>query len=51
MPGSQACQDVLKNLSNPYYLSKQPALTGTTGWGRCVDVDPERLRYGRQNDA
>ena len=32
MPGSQACQDVLKNLSNPYYLSEQPALTGTTGW-------------------
>ena len=32
MPGGQACQDVLKNLSNPYYLSEQPALTGTTGW-------------------
>jgi FAD/FMN-containing dehydrogenase len=27
-----ASEDVLKNLSNPYYLSEQPALTGTTGW-------------------
>src|SRR6201993_352725 len=26
------CQDVLKNLQNPYYIGDQPGLTQTLGW-------------------
>src|SRR5579863_4783221 len=31
-PESAACQDVLKNLDNPYYIGDQPGLTQTLGW-------------------
>src|SRR3974377_848828 len=29
---SPACQDVLRNLKNPYYIGDQPGLTQTSGW-------------------
>lgn len=31
-PGSAACQAVLRQLKNPYYLGDEPALTQTSGW-------------------
>src|SRR5208282_3299149 len=29
---SAACQEVLKNLKNPYFIGDQPGLTQTSGW-------------------
>ena len=48
MPGSQACQDVIKNLSDPVLPERTTGADRDHGLGRCVDVDPERLRCGRQ---
>jgi len=31
-PDGASCQDLLKNLRNPYYVGDQPAATQTTGW-------------------
>src|SRR5262245_31047205 len=31
-PDSASCQDVLKNLKNPYYIGEQPGGTQTSGW-------------------
>ena len=31
-PNKLACQEVFRNLKNPYYLGDQVGLTGTTGW-------------------
>ncbi|MGQ0541823.1 MAG: FAD-dependent oxidoreductase [Blastocatellia bacterium] len=31
-PQSAACGDVLKNLTNPYYISDEPAFTQASGW-------------------
>jgi FAD/FMN-containing dehydrogenase len=31
-PDGAACQDVLKNLQNPYYIGDQPGGTQTSGW-------------------
>ena len=31
-PNKPACQEVFRNLKNPYYLGDQVGLTGTTGW-------------------
>jgi FAD/FMN-containing dehydrogenase len=31
-PDSTACQTVLRQLKNPYYLGDEPALTQTSGW-------------------
>jgi hypothetical protein len=29
---SASCQEVLKNLQNPYYIGDQPGATQTSGW-------------------
>jgi FAD/FMN-containing dehydrogenase len=29
---SAACQEILKNLKNPYFVGDQPGLTLTSGW-------------------
>jgi hypothetical protein len=31
-PNGEACLDALKNISNPYWIGDQPALTQTSGW-------------------
>lgn len=31
-PTGKACEDVLKNLANPYYISDEPAYTQASGW-------------------
>jgi FAD/FMN-containing dehydrogenase len=31
-PDSQACQALLKEIRNPYFISEDPALTETSGW-------------------
>jgi hypothetical protein len=31
-PGSPACAEVVRRLTNPYYLGDQPGLTQTSGW-------------------
>ena len=31
-PNTSGCDDVLRNLTNPYYLGEQPAGTQTSGW-------------------
>jgi FAD/FMN-containing dehydrogenase len=31
-PDSSSCQEVLKNLQNPYYVGDQPGATQTSGW-------------------
>jgi FAD binding domain-containing protein/berberine-like enzyme len=31
-PMGKACEDVLKNLANPYYISDEPAYTQASGW-------------------
>src|SRR6266511_4195213 len=31
-PNGASCQEVLKRLTNPYYIGDQPGLTQTSGW-------------------
>jgi FAD/FMN-containing dehydrogenase len=35
-----SCEDVLKNLGNPYYIGDQPGLTQTLGWANAWTTKP-----------
>jgi hypothetical protein len=37
---SASCQDVLKDLDNPYYIGDQPGLTQTLGWASAWTTEP-----------
>jgi hypothetical protein len=43
-PDSASCQEVIKNLRNPYFIGDQAGGTQTSGWGGRVDPDAQRVR-------
>lgn len=46
---SAACQDVLNNLSNPYYIGDQPGLTQTLGWVNAWVTNPSVYAVAARN--
>jgi FAD/FMN-containing dehydrogenase len=46
---SAACQDVLKNLDNPYYIGDQPGLTQTLGWANAWTTKPSVYAVAARN--
>jgi len=48
-PGSAACQDVLKNLDNPYYIGDQPGLTQTLSWANAWVTKPSVYAVAARN--
>src|SRR5580704_19677008 len=48
-PGSAACQDVLKNLENPYYIGDQPGLTQTLSWANAWVTKPSVYAVAARN--
>ena len=50
-PGGAACDDVLRNLRNPYFIGEQPAGTQTFRLGRRLAVVAKRVRGGREEDG
>src|SRR5579872_4238406 len=44
-----ACQDVLKNLDNPYYIGDQPGLTQTLGWANAWTTKPSIYAVAARN--
>lgn len=39
-PAGASCQDILKDLHNPYYIGDQPGLTQTLGWVNAWTTQP-----------
>ncbi len=48
---SAACQEVLKNLQNPYYVGDQPGATQTTGWVDAWSSAPSAYAVAASNTA
>src|SRR5580658_8159312 len=48
-PDGAACQDVLKNLDNPYYIGDQPGLTQTLGWVNAWVTKPSVYAVAARN--
>src|SRR6202451_1332232 len=46
---SASCQDVLKNLDNPYYIGDQPGLTQTLGWANAWTTKPSVYAVAARN--
>src|SRR6516165_11297344 len=46
-----ACQEVLKNLKNPYYIGDQPGLTQTSGWVDAWMSAPSAYAVAARNTA
>jgi FAD/FMN-containing dehydrogenase len=46
---SPACQDVFKNLGNPYYIGDQPGLTQTLGWANAWTTKPSVYAVAARN--
>ncbi len=44
-----ACQDVIKNLDNPYYIGDQPGLTQTLGWANAWTTKPSVYAVAARN--
>jgi FAD/FMN-containing dehydrogenase len=44
-----SCQDVLKNLGNPYYIGDQPGLTQTLGWANAWTTKPSVYAVAARN--
>lgn len=43
------CQDVIKNLDNPYYIGDQPGLTQTLGWANAWTTKPSVYAVAARN--
>jgi hypothetical protein len=48
---SAACQEVLKNLKNPYFIGDQPGLTQTSGWVDAWVSAPSAYAVAARNTA
>lgn len=46
---SPACQDVLRNIRNPYYIGEQPAGTQTSGWVDAWQSQPSAYAVEARN--
>lgn len=46
---SASCQDVFKNLDNPYYIGDQPGLTQTLGWADAWITKPSVYAVAARN--
>src|SRR5580692_962133 len=46
---STSCQDVLKNLDNPYSIGDQPGLTQTLGWANAWTTKPSAYAVAARN--
>jgi FAD/FMN-containing dehydrogenase len=46
---SASCQDVLKNLDNPYYIGDEPGLTQTLGWANAWTTKPSVYAVAARN--
>jgi FAD/FMN-containing dehydrogenase len=44
-----ACEDVLKNLDNPFYIGDQPGLTQTLGWANAWTTKPSVYAVAARN--
>jgi FAD/FMN-containing dehydrogenase len=50
-PGSAACQAVLKDLQNPYFIGDEPGATQTTGWLDGWTSTPSAYAVAARNTA
>ena len=46
---STSCQEVIKNLDNPYYIGDQPGLTQTLGWANAWTSKPSVYAVAARN--
>jgi FAD binding domain len=48
-PDNSSCQDVFKNLENPFYIGDQPGLTQTLGWAHAWTTKPSVYAVAARN--
>jgi FAD/FMN-containing dehydrogenase len=50
-PGSEACNNILNELKNPYFLGDEPALTQTSGWLNAWNSSPSTYAVAAKTTA
>ncbi len=49
--GNSACEELFRNLKNPYYIGDNPALTQTSGWADAWRSEPSVYAVAAKNTA